>query len=118
MRANAVEAAEQCGILTLPQINASLKLETLLQTCEGQRAIAFCDECAPPASPIDALDKLRGRKVTVLVGPEGGFSQSEREMLHSKSFVHPLSLGPRIVRADTAAVAVLALVNAVLGDWR
>jgi 16S rRNA (uracil1498-N3)-methyltransferase len=118
MRANAIEAAEQCGILTLPQISASLKLETLLQTCEGQRAIAFCDECAPPASPIEVLDKLRGRRVTVLVGPEGGFSQSEREMLRAKNFVYPLSLGPRIVRADTAAVAVLALVNAVLGDWR
>jgi 16S rRNA (uracil1498-N3)-methyltransferase len=118
MRANAIEAAEQCGILTLPQINAALKLETLLKACEGQRVIVFCDECAQTASPIDALDKLRGRKVTALVGPEGGFSKSEREMLHSKSFVYPLSLGPRIMRADTAAVAALALVNSVLGDWR
>ncbi len=118
MRANAIEAAEQCGILTLPNIMPAIKLETLLKTCEKERVIVFCDEGAPVASPIEALAPLLGQKLAVLLGPEGGFSKEERSVLRSKSFVCPVSLGPRIMRADTAAVAVLALINAVLGDWR
>ena len=118
MRANAIEAAEQCGVLALPEIKAPLKLETLLKTCESDRTIVFCDEHAKTSSPLEALGKLKGRKVMALIGPEGGFSAGEREDLLSKGFVCPISLGPRIMRADTAAVAVLALLNAVLGDWR
>lgn len=118
MKANAIEAAEQCGILALPEIKEPVKLETLLRTCENDRTIVFCDERAENASPLEALEKLKGRKVTALIGPEGGFSASERGDLLSKKFVCPISLGPRIMRADTAAVAVLALLNAVLGDWR
>lgn len=118
MRANAVEAAEQCGILAVPSIDAPLKLEALLDAGETGRAIVFCDERAAVASPLAAIGKLEGRKITVLVGPEGGFSESERKLLLSRDFVHPVSLGPRVMRADTAAVAILALVNAVLGDWR
>ncbi len=118
MRANAVEAAEQCGILTLPEIKAPLKLEALLKTCEKDRTIVFCDERAETSSPLKALERLKGRRVTALIGPEGGFSLSEREELLSKEFVCPISLGPRVMRADTAAVAVLALLNAVLGDWQ
>ncbi|MFY9640971.1 MAG: 16S rRNA (uracil(1498)-N(3))-methyltransferase [Rhodomicrobium sp.] len=118
MRANAIEAAEQCGILAVPSINPTVKLESLLKACEGSRVIVFCDERAEKAPPLEILGKLKGRKVTALVGPEGGFSESERELLLSKSNVCAVSLGPRIMRADTAAVAILALVNAVLGDWR
>jgi|ERR1700730_1671871 16S rRNA (uracil1498-N3)-methyltransferase len=118
MRANAVEAAEQCGILTLPDVHRPIKLETLLKACETERVVVFCDERAETASPLDALETLRGQKVTALIGPEGGFSEAERQLLLSKNFVCPVSLGPRVMRADTAAVAVLALINAVLGDWR
>ncbi len=117
MKANAIEAAEQCGILTLPEIKATVKLEAFLKACEKDRTIVFCDERAETSSPLEALEKLKGRKVTALIGPEGGFSLSEREELLSKRFVCPISLGPRVMRADTAAVAVLALLNAVLGDW-
>jgi 16S rRNA (uracil1498-N3)-methyltransferase len=118
MRANAIEAAEQCGILSVPAIDPPVKLEPLLKACEAGRAVVYCDERAPAAPAIEAIAKLKGRKITALVGPEGGFSGSERDMLISKDFVCPVSLGPRIMRADTAAVAILALINAVLGDWR
>jgi 16S rRNA (uracil1498-N3)-methyltransferase len=118
MRANVVEAAEQCGILTVPGVEAPVKLEALLKACQKGRTVVFCDERAGVAAPLDALGGLKGRKITALIGPEGGFSEAERELLLSKDFVCPVSLGPRIMRADTAAVAVLALINAVLGDWR
>jgi len=118
MRANAIEAAEQCGILAVPSIASPLKLEALLKTCEIGRTVVFCDECAPAAPPLAALARLKGCKITALIGPEGGFSKDERAMLLSKDFVCSISLGPRIMRADTAAVAALALINAVLGDWR
>jgi 16S rRNA (uracil1498-N3)-methyltransferase len=118
LRANAIEAAEQCGILSVPSIASPLKLESLLKTCETGRIVVFCDERASAAPPLLALGKLKGCKITALIGPEGGFSKDEREMLLSKDFVCPISLGPRIMRADTAAVAALALINAVLGDWR
>jgi 16S rRNA (uracil1498-N3)-methyltransferase len=117
MKANAIEAAEQCGILALPEVKDPVKLETLLRTCEKDRTIVFCDERAETSSPLEALGKLKGRKIMALIGPEGGFSSSERQDLLSKKFVCPISLGPRVMRADTAAVAVLALLNAVLGDW-
>jgi 16S rRNA (uracil1498-N3)-methyltransferase len=117
MRANAIEAAEQCGILTIPAIEAPAKLEVLLKACQKSRTVVFCDERAAVAPPLEALGGLKGRKITALVGPEGGFSEAERELLLSKDFVCPVSLGPRIMRADTAAVSILALVNAVLGDW-
>jgi 16S rRNA (uracil1498-N3)-methyltransferase len=117
MRANVIEAAEQCGILAVPAIDPPVKLETLIKGCEGSRAIVFCDERAPKASPAEAIGKLAGQKITALVGPEGGFSERERDLLLSKANVCAVSLGPRIMRADTAAVAILALINAVLGDW-
>lgn len=118
MQANAIEAAEQCGILTLPDIRPAVKFATLLKNWEDDRIIIFCDERTASNSPLSDIEKLRDRKVAVLIGPEGGFSVDERSGLLAKSFVRPISLGPRLMRADTAAVAALALVNAVLGDWR
>lgn len=118
MHANAIEAAEQCGILTVPGIEPTVKLEALLKSCQKSRVVVFCDERAAIAPPLEAIATLKGRKIAALIGPEGGFSESERELLLSKEFVCPVSLGPRIMRADTAAVAILALINAVLGDWR
>jgi 16S rRNA (uracil1498-N3)-methyltransferase len=118
MRANAIEAAEQCGILTIPEVAEPRRLEAVLSDWDAGRTLIFCDESAASKDPIAALASAAARPVAVLIGPEGGFADSERDMLLAKSFVVPLSLGPRIMRADTAAVAALALVNAVLGDWR
>ncbi|MFT3732032.1 MAG: 16S rRNA (uracil(1498)-N(3))-methyltransferase [Hyphomicrobium sp.] len=118
MRANVIEAAEQCGILRVPEVEAPTKLDDVLDDWEQSRRIVFCDEAHEGADPIATLEKLGAGPLAVLVGPEGGFSPRERERLIGKTFVTHLSLGPRIMRADTAAVAVLALVNATVGDWR
>ncbi len=117
MRANAIEAAEQCGVLWVPVVDAPIKLETALAAWDPSRRLIFCDETANFAGPIAALSPLSRGPLAVLVGPEGGFSPEERSRLLALPFVTPISLGPRIMRADTAAVAALALVNAVLGDW-
>jgi 16S rRNA (uracil1498-N3)-methyltransferase len=124
MRANAIEAAEQCGILTLPQIAEPMPLERLLAERDTNRLLAFCDEDAEVKDPIAALTAVRPRQsgaalpLAVLIGPEGGFAEDERAALLRSPNVVRLALGPRILRADTAAVAALALLNAVLGDWR
>jgi 16S rRNA (uracil1498-N3)-methyltransferase len=118
MRANVIEAAEQCGILRVPEVEPPQKLDEALDSWDPGRRVVYCDEEEQGRDPIAALEKLGPGPLAVLVGPEGGFSPRERERLVGKPFVVPLSLGPRIMRADTAAVAVLALVNATLGDWR
>lgn len=126
MRANAVEAAEQCGILNLPEIDPPQKLEQRLAAWPPDAPLVFCDETAGIASPVAALaevaaglpDAAAGHAIGVLIGPEGGFDAVEREMVLGCPFVTAISLGPRVMRADTAAVAALALVNAMLGDWR
>ncbi len=118
MRANVIEAAEQCGILRVPAVGPPARLDDVLDAWNPDRRIVFCDEEDQGADPIATLQKLEPGPLAVLVGPEGGFSPRERQRLVGKTFVVPLSLGPRIMRADTAAVAVLALVNATLGDWR
>jgi 16S rRNA (uracil1498-N3)-methyltransferase len=118
MRANAIEAAEQCGVLWVPQVAAPARLEALLDGWDGQRRLIFADEAADVADPIVALGRVAPGPLAVLVGPEGGFDAGERALLRNKPYAVPISLGPRIMRADTAAVATLALVNAVLGDWR
>jgi 16S rRNA (uracil1498-N3)-methyltransferase len=119
MRANAVEAAEQCGILALPEIAEPIALTGLIAEREPGRYLVFCDEDAETADPIAVFRHLPPHTpLAVLVGPEGGFAEDERALLLKAPNVVRLSLGPRILRADTAAVAVLALVQAVLGDWR
>jgi 16S rRNA (uracil1498-N3)-methyltransferase len=118
LRANAIEAAEQCGVLSLPEIEPPTKLQRVLAALEPARHLVFCDEAAPIADPVAALLPLRGGSVAVLIGPEGGFDADERLMLRSRLGTVAISLGPRIMRADTAAVAALALVNATVGDWR
>ncbi len=117
MRANAIEAAEQCGILHVPIVQEPDRFERVLDAWDGARNIIFCDEAAVVASPLAVLSQLKQGPLAVLVGPEGGFDPDERKLLLSKPFTVPVSLGPRVMRADTAAVAALALVNAVLGDW-
>jgi 16S rRNA (uracil1498-N3)-methyltransferase len=118
MRAHVIEAAEQCGVLRVPAVAEPLKLTALLAQWPLGRRLIFCDEAAAQASPLAALADLAPGPTAVLIGPEGGFSPDEREMILARPEAIALSLGPRIMRADTAAVAALALVNAVLGDWR
>jgi len=116
MRANAIEAAEQCGVLHVPTVGAAVALEAAVS---ADRLLIFCDEGAELADPVDALAAVRPRRspISILIGPEGGFADEERSMLVQLPNVVSIALGPRILRADTAAVAALALVQAVLGDW-
>jgi 16S rRNA (uracil1498-N3)-methyltransferase len=118
MRANAVEAAEQCGILAVPEIAEPTALPQALAGLDPGRRLVFCDEDAEVREPGAALAPAAGTPLAVLIGPEGGFAEDERALLLRHPAVVRLALGPRILRADTAAVAALALVQATLGDWR
>ena len=121
MRANVIEAAEQCEVLNVPEVRGEVALERLLGQWpaeHGDRLLVFADEAAGSQSPIGELAALAGRPIGLLVGPEGGFAPEEREQLLALPFVVPISLGPRILRADTAAVAALAVIQAIIGDWR
>ncbi|MFN3657419.1 MAG: 16S rRNA (uracil(1498)-N(3))-methyltransferase [Pseudolabrys sp.] len=131
MQANTVEAAQQCGILALPEVTEPVTFQHVVRADTG-RLLVFCDEAADVKDPVAALEAARPSPsallpaeaarapvpMAVLIGPEGGFAEKEREALLKRPNVARLSLGPRILRADTAAVAALALVQAVLGDWR
>lgn len=117
LRANVVEAAEQCGILAIPEVRETIKLERLLADWEPDRRLLFCDEDAETNNPLPKLQAIAERKLALLVGPEGGFSEDERRMLRALPFVTAIPLGPRILRADTAAVAALAVIQAAIGDW-
>jgi 16S rRNA (uracil1498-N3)-methyltransferase len=117
MRANVIEAAEQCGVLRIPEIAAPERFDRVLAAWDPARRLVFCDESAPIGDPIAALRAVAPGPLAVLIGPEGGFAPDEREALIALPFVVRLAMGPRIMRADTAAVAALTLVNAVLGDW-
>jgi 16S rRNA (uracil1498-N3)-methyltransferase len=118
MRAHAIEAAEQCGVLRIPEVFGPEKLEAAIAGWDPARALVFCDEGSEETCPFTALARIEPGPLGVLIGPEGGFDPAEREFLSGQPFVTRISLGPRILRADTAAVAALALVNAALGDWR
>lgn len=120
MRANVVEAAEQCGILSLAEVHEPAPLERFLGQRGDSRLLVFCDEEAPDGDPATTLAEARKEGLSgidVLIGPEGGFAEEERAMLLKQPRVVRLALGPRILRADTAAVAALALVQTALGDW-
>ena len=123
LRANAIEAAEQCGILNVPEIAAPQRLEDILQDWPADRPLVFCDETAPSGAGLDGQEladsdsKMQGG-LAVLVGPEGGFDASEHAMLNAHAQMLRLSLGPRILRTDTAVVAALAVLQARFGDWR
>jgi 16S rRNA (uracil1498-N3)-methyltransferase len=132
MRANVIEAAQQCGVLGVPEVGEPVTLKAIAGGSDAGRLLVFCDEDAEVKDPVTALDGARGRPsallpadaasapmaMAVLIGPEGGFSEDEREALLKRANIVRLSLGPRILRADTAAVAALTLVQAVLGDWQ
>ncbi len=119
--ANAIEAAEQCEVLTVPVVADDISLTNLLAGWtrdHGDRVLVVADESAASSSPVQALAALKGRRIGLLVGPEGGFADEEIALLRQQDFVVPVSLGPRILRADTAAVAALAVIQAIIGDWR
>lgn len=118
LQANVVEAAEQCGILSIPPVRDAIGFASLISEWEDDRRLIFCDEAAETNNPLPVLDAVTATKLGLLVGPEGGFSEDERTRLHSLPFVTPIPLGPRILRADTAAVAALAVIQATIGDWR
>jgi len=124
IRANAIEAAEQCGILGLPEIMEPVDLRVALAALSPLRLLVFCDEDAPCADPVAVLRSAFGEGradvagIALLIGPEGGFADEERAILLRRPHVARISLGPRILRADTAAVAALAIVQAAVGDWR
>ncbi len=115
LQAHAVEAAEQSGGTYVPQVSVVQKLDALLADWPADRQLMFCDEAASGASPV--LPDIPG-PWAILIGPEGGFSDAERDRLRGLPYAHAISLGPRILRADTAAVAALALWQTALGDWR
>jgi len=115
LRANAVEAAEQSDRLSVPEIGAPLPLEKLLASWPQERRLCFCDE-GGDAKPLAAA--AGPAPAAILTGPEGGFDPDERQMLRALPFVTPVALGPRILRADTAALAALAVWQSVQGDWR
>ncbi|MBP1870697.1 16S rRNA (uracil1498-N3)-methyltransferase [Ensifer adhaerens] len=117
VRANVVEAAEQCGVLGIPTVEEPRRLEDLLQGWPADRRIIFCDEGSDSQNPLPILTGIKDRKLALLIGPEGGFSDSERTQLRSLDFVTAIPLGPRILRADTAAVAAMAVIQATVGDW-
>jgi 16S rRNA (uracil1498-N3)-methyltransferase len=119
LAANAREACEQCGVIWIPEIAEPEPLESALARWPAERLMVFCDEDAPPANPLRALAEApEADGVSLLIGPEGGFDETERRLILGLPRVLRLSLGPRILRADTAAVAALALLQARYGDWR
>jgi 16S rRNA (uracil1498-N3)-methyltransferase len=135
MRANAIEAAEQCGVLSIPEIAEPMTFARALAARKPDRLLVFCDEAAEVKDPVAALADARespnamlpltmasagggSQPLALLIGPEGGFAEDERAALLKLTNIVRLSLGPRILRADTAAVAALALLQSVIGDWR
>ncbi|UVC09646.1 16S rRNA (uracil(1498)-N(3))-methyltransferase [Rhizobium sp. TH2] len=117
LRANATEAAEQCGILAIPEVREPVRLIDLLEAWDRNRRIIYCDEGAETNNPMSALDGIKEKNLALLIGPEGGFSAEEQTRLRGLPFVTAIPLGPRILRADTAAVAAMAVIQATIGDW-
>lgn len=117
LRAHCIEAAEQCGILAVPEVAEPVPLAAVLDGWEPARHLLFCDEsgAAPPAARV--LAEAPAGPWAVLIGPEGGFAADEQARLRALPQARPVALGPRILRADTAAVAALALWQVTLGDW-
>ncbi len=118
MAANAVEAAEQSGRLSVPEVREAIDLEKLLTAWPKERRLLFCDEAGEAPPVAQALAAAPGGPWAVLVGPEGGFDPAERALIRAQPLAVPVSLGTRILRADTAGLAALAVWQALRGDWR
>ncbi len=117
MAANAIEAAEQSGRLTVPEIRQAVGLDKLLASWPKERRLLFCDEGGDAKAMTQGARESRGGPTAILTGPEGGFDPAERAALRALPFVVPVTLGPRILRADTAALAALAVWQSIAGDW-
>lgn len=118
LQANAIEAAEQCGAMSVAYVPEPVDLETLLANWREEVPLIFCDEASERASPVECLRSIAPeQEKAVLIGPEGGFSDAEREMLREHASTITLSLGPRILRAETAVFSALTLIQAICGDW-
>jgi 16S rRNA (uracil1498-N3)-methyltransferase len=118
MRANTIEAAEQSGRLSVPETREPRSLDSLLSNWPHDRRLIFCDEAGDAQSIAVVLEREGDQPFAIIAGPEGGFDPAERAALRDQSFVVPISLGPRILRADTAALAALAVWQSLRGDWR
>ncbi len=118
LQAIAVEAAEQTGRLDVPLVVAPEKLDRMLDAWDPARRLVFCDEGGGVPAMLDALREAPDGPGAILIGPEGGFAPEEGERLRALPYVTAVSLGPRILRADTAAISALTLWQAALGDWR
>ncbi len=118
LQAIAVEAAEQTGRLDVPEVTAPVKLERLIAHWPADRRLLFCDEAGDARPVLEALRDAPAAPWAMLIGPEGGFSPAERSTLRALDYAVPATLGPRILRADTAAISALTLWQAALGDWR
>ncbi len=117
LAANVIEATEQCGNLAVPEFRAPERLDRVLTDWDPTRRLIFCDESAAGNNPWNSLKAVKERDLALLIGPEGGFSDRERATLRGLPFVTAIPLGPRILRADTAAVAALTAVQMAIGDW-
>lgn len=127
IRLNVIEAAEQCGRMTVPDVEPVATLEQLLDGWPEDRLMMFCDEEGEHDRNVFAVGRAidevnawqdRPKKWAILIGPEGGFSPRERDLIRRQAFVVPVTLGPRILRADTAAVTAIALWQSFVGDWQ
>jgi 16S rRNA (uracil1498-N3)-methyltransferase len=119
MRAHVIEAAEQCGVLAIPEISEEMKLPQLMQSLDSSRTIIFCDEAAEVSDPLQSLASLpKNAPVALFIGPEGGFDENERQNILRHQPRIAIALGPRILRADTAAVAAMAALQMAFGDWK
>ncbi|MGB1360948.1 MAG: 16S rRNA (uracil(1498)-N(3))-methyltransferase [Alphaproteobacteria bacterium] len=113
---HALNAAEQCERLDIPKISQPEKLSTIMRRWDTDKPIVYC--CERGGKPIAEIsEKIEDKPLTVLIGPEGGFSEEEHKWLSSQKHIHPISLGPRIMRAETATIAVLSALQSSIGDW-
>jgi 16S rRNA (uracil1498-N3)-methyltransferase len=118
LRAHAIEAAEQCGETYVLDVAPAVRLDALLDAWDPTRRLVFCDEARSARPAAEALAAAAPGPWAILIGPEGGFAPEEADRLRALPFVLPVTLGPRVLRADTAAVAAITLWQALLGDWR
>lgn len=119
MHLTVIEAAEQCGRISLPKIAPETKLQTFIREFPSDRKLIYCDESGRSLPIIAQLKNLNiNSKLAILIGPEGGFTEKEYQLISSQKYACPVSLGPRILRADTAAIAATSCVMSVLGDWK
>ena len=109
-------AVEQCERLDVPEISQPEKLSTVLRRWDNSVPIVYC--CERGGKQISEIaEDITGKPIAILVGPEGGFSEDEHKFLSGQKYIHPISLGPRIMRAETANIAVLSAIQSAVGDW-